>query len=260
MTIKLLCLALLIQANIFGQTYYPIIKNGKVGYIDSSGKIVIDAIYPHTISYYLPNATNNFFVVNNKEKMSVIYNTKTQKQVFNAGKEFPYIDYKNKLFIKVIGSFENGYWNSAYDFNGKLVIDSFYYDALNTDKNREDINDNRFPFEILEKFGFKNRNNKIIIQVKYHYIDYFSNGYCAVQLKKDGLYGYINTKGEMVIKPQFIEVEPFLPNGIAKVRIVGNDYFTLINTKGVAVKDDYNLTNKAPKATQNGQYKSKILL
>ena len=56
----------------------------------------------------------------------------------------------------------------------------------------------------------------------------FSNGLVAVRL--DDGWGYINKKGEVVIKGQFGDAYPFSDNGLALVSVDG--HYGFINTKG----------------------------
>lgn len=76
-----------------------------------------------------------------------------------------------------------------------------------------------------------NRSGEILIQPKVE-VDklYFpSNDYC--QVEKDGKFGYINDKGELVIPFQFKEAYPFSENGLAFV-VCENGLGGYINTKG----------------------------
>ncbi len=50
------------------------------------------------------------------------------------------------------------------------------------------------------------------------------------RVKYNGQWGFINAKGEVIIKPQFEEVTDFSPEGVAVVRIAGN--YTLIDGTG----------------------------
>lgn len=50
------------------------------------------------------------------------------------------------------------------------------------------------------------------------------------RVKYNGVWGFVNRKGEIVIKPQFEEVTDFGPEGVAVVRIAGN--YTFIDRKG----------------------------
>lgn len=62
----------------------------------------------------------------------------------------------------------------------------------------------------------------------------FSGGYAAVKI--DGLWGYINTKGDMAIKPQFVGAASF-SNGMAAVQNE-EGLWAYINTGG-SLKTDY---------------------
>lgn len=77
-----------------------------------------------------------------------------------------------------------------------------------------------------EPFYGIDKNEKAITD-KYGRFDHFSEGLAAV--KKDDKWGFINTKGKMVIKAKYDEVENFT-NGFAEVKI--NEKWGYINTSG----------------------------
>ena len=65
--------------------------------------------------------------------------------------------------------------------------------------------------------GIFNRKGEIILPGEYDSIKPFSQGLTPV--RKNGLYGYINTKGETVIDFQYTGAESFAENGYAKVKM-----------------------------------------
>ena len=62
-------------------------------------------------------------------------------------------------------------------------------------------------------------------------------GMAAVQLEEDGLWGYIDTDGKIVIPPRFdLDFQDaFFVNGVAAVD--ENDRSVLINSKGLVISD-----------------------
>lgn len=71
-----------------------------------------------------------------------------------------------------------------------------------------------FRVEQDNKIGFIDSTGKIIIPIKYHSGESFSEGLANV--REDGYYDYINTEGEYVIAPKFDFAMPF-SNGLALV-------------------------------------------
>jgi hypothetical protein len=86
------------------------------------------------------------------------------------------------------------------------------------------------------KFGSTER----LFNKEFDYVRRFVNGYSAVKL--NGLWGFINQKGEYLIKPKYLKVTDFNSKGVAKVFYTDDDPFkkenkihTIINTKGIEI-------------------------
>ena len=69
-----------------------------------------------------------------------------------------------------------------------------------------------------EMYYIDKDGNKVIDGSKFSQIKSFSNGLAEVQNKENGLFGYIDTSGEYVIRPQFKWTYPFGKLGYANVR------------------------------------------
>ena len=61
------------------------------------------------------------------------------------------------------------------------------------------------------KWGFIDKDGKMMIEPQYDDAHSFSNGYAAI--KANGKWGFINTDGDLVIEPQFSEVKDFNEQG-----------------------------------------------
>ena len=93
-------------------------------------------------------------------------------------------------------------------------------------------------------YGFINKSGKLVIPYKFkrmlaNFRCVFSEGLCPYGVYKGpggnifaNTFGYINTKGEIVIEAQFDDVEPFI-NGVAIVK--KEDKYGIINMKGELV-------------------------
>ena len=80
-------------------------------------------------------------------------------------------------------------------------------------------------------YGFKNEKSEVVIKPEYQDITSFSEGFAAV--KKDGKWGYINTKGEVIIN--FSAVIESLPRPFSEglvAREVGRDEWKYYDTNG----------------------------
>jgi len=144
----------------FTEGLLPVRQKGRWGFIDSSGKLKLPAIYENAGNFY-----NGLAVVGKKGKgeFDDPYNVYINK----TGKEMPGVKaYK------------------ASDFSEGFAFYQKKYDE---------------PVRFIDKTGkeiFKSDSDKY-----YEHGD-FSNGLAAVP-NKEGKYGYINTKGELVIPYQY---------------------------------------------------------
>ena len=67
-------------------------------------------------------------------------------------------------------------------------------------------------------WGYQDDSGKMVIKPRWKDADYFSEGLASVTADYD-LYGYIDETGAMIIKPQWIEANPF-SEGLAAVKIL----------------------------------------
>ena len=75
------------------------------------------------------------------------------------------------------------------------------------------------PAKQKGKWGFIDTKGKVVIPFQYVKADSFSEGLAAVATADTNKYGYINTKGEMVIPPKYEEAFYF-NEGVAAVQIL----------------------------------------
>lgn len=82
----------------------------------------------------------------------------------------------------------------------------------------------------LEKYGFMDTKGRIVIEPKFDYVEWFHEGLVGVQLQ--GKWGFIDKTGKFVISPQFDEVGDF-SEGLAPVKLNGK--FGYIDRDGKVV-------------------------
>ena len=83
-------------------------------------------------------------------------------------------------------------------------------------------------------YGYINTSGALVIQPQFYSVGNFAEGLAKVEKEKDGKKGYINTSGTFAIEPQFDDVDEF-SGGLARVQINGK--YGYINTSGILVID-----------------------
>ena len=175
---------------------FPIVKEGKWGFIDRSGKVVITPQYDTRTDFREGFAPVQF-----------------------APKRWGFIDKTGKIVInpqfEYCGAFQNGYAVAKLpdkwvwvDKTGKIldlsVNSSFGWS--------EDL----AIFTIGPKYGYINASGKIVINPQFKLSSDFREGLAVAQADNQ-LYGYIDKKGTWVIQPQYDYAFNF-EDGIACVR------------------------------------------
>lgn len=175
---------------------FPIVKDGKWGFMDRSGKVVIAPQYEKRTEFREGLAPVQF-----------------------APKQWGYIDKSGKIVInpqfEYCGTFKNGYGVAKLpakwvwvDKTGKIL-------DLNVNSSfgwSEDL----AIFTIGPKYGYINASGKIVINPQFKLSSDFREGLAAAQ-QDNQLYGYIDKKGTWVIQPQYDYAFNF-EDGIACVR------------------------------------------
>lgn len=170
-----------------------------------------------------------------------------------AGK-YGYKDSKGNLVIpykySVAGDFSEGLawvWEKGkgygfIDKSDKLIIPFMYKTVLSF---REGLT----AAKLDKKWGFIDKKGNTVIPFSYDYVDAFSEGLAAAQPIRGQGYGYINTKGEMVIPVKFKLAFPFGKDGIARVSTETRTGVHIDRT-GKIIEDEIN-----DKTTGRGKYR-----
>lgn len=228
----------LIRSNV---KLYPIVLNEKWGYIDRSGKIIIEPQFDY--AYKFSEGLGRIRIGDDKTgKYGFIDSTGKfviNPQFDDAG------EFSEGLACARIGSKETG----AYGF----INYKGQYEIIPSYNNVSDFLDGYAIVRINNKYYFINRKGKIvfperryirkriskevistIIEQGYNDSRFFSEGLAAVKIDKK--WGYINKKGKIVIAPQFDEAYDF-SEGLAVVII--SKKFGYINRDGHFVINPY---------------------
>ena len=148
--------------------------NGKVGFIDNSGKIIINPQFDNA---------NEF-----SEGLAAI----------SVDKKWGFIDKNGKIVI-------NPQFDGVNDFKEGFATICIGCDYL-YGANRISADNKRFE-RIPVKFGYINKNGKIVITPQFDWAYGFQEGLAQVEIGINGKWGYIDKTGKLVIQPQFYDIE-----------------------------------------------------
>jgi bifunctional DNA-binding transcriptional regulator/antitoxin component of YhaV-PrlF toxin-antitoxin module len=247
---------ILITGACFSQKYVTQIKSvetHKWGYANEKGQIIIPAQYDRCNEF---TSDGWAAVFDKKSKLFSFINVKGEKlQTQFVG--FELLNASGFGVEGVVEGFNCGLaavktrdWWGFLNTNGKVVIGmkfdetTIFYDGYAVAKSGNkyivlDTNGKESPVtghdivgvkHFSEKlapywttnkdFGFIDENGKIVIPAKFKSVGYFKNG--LAWAKTDKLLGYINPKGEWVIKPQFEVGKEFDKEaGLARIKLDG---------------------------------------
>jgi hypothetical protein len=188
----------------------------KYGYADAKGKLVIDTIYD-----YAGNFTNGTAIVAVNGKAGMI-NTDNKVifplQYTSISKQQ---NVQNLLFVK-----NDTAW--ALITTGGKLLTGFIFKSVGSFK------DGLASVVIGNKYGYIDTNGNLVVQAKYDFGGDYSSGRALVHVKAPGgkynNIGYINSKGEEVIKPVYLSGTSFM-EGCAAVFDLGGKF--LIDSNGL---------------------------
>ena len=217
---------------LFAATFMTSCGADEIGAIE---EVLSKKAYAKVISTY--DHVNDFFsegtcIVKSDGKYGVI--DMKGKEIIPCTHEHIY-DCSEDMFLYRTKDEDYNYWYGWLDKKGNVVIEAQYSDAgLFNDGLALAIRKNDKKSWINE-YAFINKKGEIVIDFNtYAMMKSFSEGLAAVNVENDNkdVWGYINTKGEVVIAPTYGYAYPF-SDGVA---IVGkNDKNFVIDTKGEVV-------------------------
>lgn len=170
---------------LYAQNLFPVYKDAKWGYIDSTGKEILAPKYKVAGFFYegmayaaIPGEKMGFINTEGKNVITAKYDAATN---FNEG------------FASVLEDEDWGVINTK----GEMVIEAKYPTWLVFHDGLAKI---KFERGLFSTYGFINTKGDTVIYPKFEKLSDFSNGLCMAS--KDGdTYGYIDTKGNWVIQP-----------------------------------------------------------
>ena len=219
-------------------TLYRILVGDKYGFMDQSGKVMIEPQFDDApINFYdeicWVKINDNYFFIDRNGAITaqlpnaVKYVQQEENGLFVFSTTFSSLD--DYLFS---GDFENKKMG-VMDSNAKIIIPEIYsgikiFSELDTAivfvaKNLQKKIVGLAPVELIGNWYYADSDGNIVENICYNRVEYFRNGLCAVE--QDKKWGYIDRTGKMVINPIYDYAGPYAENGIAAVEKDGKEMF-----------------------------------
>lgn len=205
------------------------VKSFKKGYVDLSGKMVVEPEYIYGAQFrngYAIVTVSGTAATGNRSYTAVIdrEGKRITTQPFISIQPF----YQGYWAVKIKGSYgfnsDKDEWGLV-DTKGTLYAPRYPREPI--------LREGLIAFEQDSLFGFMDVQGKVVIKPTYKRANGFVEGLAAVQ-NHEKLWGFINRKGEMVIKPTFMSTSYF-NDGVAVVYL-GKDAFDYNKQCGVIDK------------------------
>lgn len=245
-----LALMLSTAFNAFSQTYVTQVKpagSKTWGYANIKGELIIPAQYAKCYKFgpegYAPiydTQKKQYYFINIKgEALTTeiqgfklidglgidVHGFEEGLVPVRVGEKWGYLNTAGKLVIAAkyekVTDFNSGY--AVVQSGGKrMIVDNkgteiaiAVTDAIDVRSFAEGL----APYRAADKtWGFIGKDGKVAIPAKYESVGYFSGG-IAWAKETGGTLGYLNTKGEWAIKPQFTTAKEFnAESGLARVK------------------------------------------
>ena len=246
-----LLISLLICHTCSAAQLYPIMQQGMQGYIDASGKVVIEPKYAEVgkfseeMAAVKPAADGKWGYIDSTGNLTIPAQFDMAREfsqgfaAVRSGNKWQFIDKTGKIA-------DSAKFDHAYSFSDGLALVKVGGKYEFVDRNIKKAFPTRFegawpfneglaPVKLKDKWGFIDTTGKIIIKPVYYWVDNFSEGLAYVEGGKLGA-GYIDRTGRFVIKRRFLAPNPFT-EGVAAVVPYPEGGLILINEKGDKVAD-----------------------
>ncbi len=188
--------------------------NGKYGYINKEGKIVISPQYTDA-GMFLEGVASVEMKVDDKTKEGYI--DKEGKVVISPQFDLAGDFFDDRARIKIDTSY------GFIDKQGKIVIAPQYSEVF-------DFNQNCAAVEQEDVWGFIDNNGRIVINPQFKGVYPFtSSGLSIVESANNEKWGVIDKNGKFVVNPQYDEIDGFYDHAAI---IKQNDKYGLIDDKG----------------------------
>lgn len=206
-------------------------KNGKYGFMDRDGRVVIQPMYDSVHPFSKQGISivgldtegkgfpNQYGAINKTGKIVI----PIKYRMVNPANKYNYDDYE---FISVVD--ENFRVGVVNIFN-REILPTIYYNNYNNYSNGISISENYFKVALCRsnyscwdnsqiKWGYVDVSDREIIPVVYDEIGDFSDGIATIKLNNK--YGYIDKYGQEIVTPKFDDALG-LNDGLGAVKLGG---------------------------------------
>ncbi len=184
-----------------------LIKDGKWGYINSLGENVIDFRFDYAGEF--KDSIASVDIAKNEYKIDITGQIIDSIEIFHKERKFSLIGVSD---LNTLGRI-----NNQGDTIMPMIHKSFGY-----------LQNDKFWFNTGSFYGLADTTGRILSNLKYEYLSYFSDNGIALA-KLNGKYGYINDKCQEIIDFKFQDAKGF-KHGLAAVK--QNDKWGFINRQG----------------------------
>ncbi len=194
-------------------------KDNKYGIIDGTGKLIAEPVYDYINDY------SEGFAIASDAGGSVVLDG-TGKEISN---KYGFIgSYKNKRAIYLTKTKDGAYIYGYLDESGKPAIEAAYQSATEFNDGKATVMYSEQQFALIDISG------KVIKTFNYTYVGKVSEGMMEFRSSDNEKYGYMDTAGNIVIKPAFSYAYSFEGGKavVSKQDASGNSLYGLIDKTG----------------------------
>ncbi len=193
------------NARRFSEGFAAVKTNGKWGYIDTKGKQITDFIFDEVQEF-----SEGLAAVKIGEKWGYI-NAKGET-VIQLQFDYTWKFSENMSYVKVGNKY------GFIDKEGSYIANPIYDSA-------KSFSEGFAPVKVGDLWGYIDKNGTQVIAPRYSHASSFSHGLSAI--RENGKWGYVNKKGEMVIESPYGQAFTILDDGYGYMPDENKRYYAI---------------------------------
>jgi hypothetical protein len=206
----------------FKTMLYPVIQNGRSGYIRRDGSVAVRPQFQSAMSF-----SEGFAGIQRADKWGFInlVGEIVIEPIFTSCRSFAY----GLAFV------EDGDSKFYIDTAGQVVFGAGFYRCGSFEGDLAPV------MPDIRSSAFIDRTGKIVLSGRNYLISHLSDG--LINCPELGKWGFINVHGEFEIAPQYVSARPFR-EGLAAVALRRAEAFCFIDTRGqIVIEGEFNGTD-----------------